>query len=98
MGALHCFSNYDVDGTFRLSITDTGIGMSAQEIKKALSPFGQVDNSLDRSDGGVGLGLSLAQAIMSIHDGRIEILSEKSIGTTVTVIFPPNRVLRKKHS
>ncbi len=92
-GRITLFSNYDADGAFRLSITDTGIGMSMREIEKALSAFGQVDNSLDRDSAGVGLGLPLAQAIMGIHSGRIEILSEKSIGTTVTVIFPHTRVV-----
>ena len=94
-GRITLFSNYDIDGAFRLSITDTGIGMSEREMRKALSPFGQVDNALDRSGAGVGLGLPLAQAIMGIHGGRIEILSEKSIGTTVTLFFPSERVIRK---
>ncbi len=93
-GRITLFSNYDTDGSFRLSITDTGIGMGVLEIKKALSPFGQVDTSLDRSGVGIGLGLPLAQAIMGVHDGRIEILSEKSIGTTVTLIFPSERVIK----
>ncbi len=93
-GRITLLSSYDADGSFRLSITDTGIGMSAREINKALSAFGQVDNSLDRSSDGVGLGLPLAQAIMGVHNGRIEILSEKSIGTTVSIIFPPERLIK----
>ncbi len=97
-GRITLFSNYDTDGAFRLSITDTGIGMSEREISKALSPFGQVDNALDRSGAGIGLGLPLAQAIMGIHGGRIEILSEKSIGTTVTLFFPRERVVKAKQS
>ncbi len=88
------FTNYDMDGSFRLSISDTGIGMSAKEIDKALSPFGQVDNALDRAGAGVGLGLPLAQAMMKAHGGRVEILSEKGIGTTLTLVFPSDRVLR----
>ncbi len=94
-GRITLFTNYDMDGSFRLSITDTGVGMTSTEIKKALSPFGQLDNALDRSGSGTGLGLPLAQAIMRIHDGRLEILSEKSIGTTVTMIFPAVRVVSK---
>ena len=95
-GRITIVSNYEEDGSYRLSITDTGIGMSNRDIRKALSPFGQVDNSLDRSDSGAGLGLPLAQAIMSVHGGKIEILSEKSIGTTVTLIFPAERIVKKK--
>ncbi|MGH1403377.1 MAG: PAS domain-containing sensor histidine kinase [Alphaproteobacteria bacterium] len=93
-GRITMFTNYDMDGSFRLSISDTGIGMSAKEIDKALSPFGQVDNALDRAGAGVGLGLPLAQAMMKAHGGRVEILSEKGIGTTLTLVFPSDRVLR----
>ncbi len=93
-GRITLFSNIDSEGAFRLSITDTGIGMSSIEIEKALSVFGQIDNALDRSGAGIGLGLPLAQAIMGVHGGRLEIISEKSIGTTVTIIFPHNRVLK----
>lgn len=92
-GRITLFTNTDSNGTFRLSITDTGVGMSSDDIQKALSPFGQLDNALDRSGSGTGLGLPLAQAIMKIHDGRLEILSERSIGTTVTMIFPASRIL-----
>ena len=93
-GRITLFTNFDTDGTFRFSITDTGIGMNSEEIKKALSPFGQIDNALDRSSSGVGLGLSLSKAIMDVHDGSMEVLSEKSIGTTVTIIFPQRRIIR----
>ena len=94
-GRITLFTNYDMDGTFRLSVTDTGVGMTAVEVEKALSPFGQVDNALDRASSGTGLGLPLSKAIMDVHDGRIEILSEKSIGTTVTLVFPSERVIKK---
>ncbi len=95
-GRITLFTSYDIDGTFRFSITDTGVGMTPREIEKALSAFGQVDNALDRSGSGTGLGLPLARAMMGIHGGRIEILSEKSIGTTVTIVFPAERVIRRE--
>ena len=95
-GRITLFTNYDADGSFRLSLTDTGVGMTDVEVEKALSPFGQLDNALDRASSGAGLGLPLSKAIMNVHDGRIEILSEKSIGTTVTLVFPAPRVI--KHS
>lgn len=94
-GRLTIFNNYDDEGNFRLSLNDTGIGMSTREVGKALSSFGQVDNSLDRDGAGIGLGLPLAQAMMGAHGGQVEILSEKGIGTTVTLIFPKERVARK---
>lgn len=95
-GRIRIFSNDDHDGGFRLSISDTGVGLTPEEVQKALSPFGQGDTSLDRSGSGVGLGLTLCQSIMKLHRGRLEILSEKGIGTTVTLTFPPERVFRQQ--
>lgn len=92
-GRITLFTNYDTDGLFRFSITDTGVGMSLEEVQKALSPFGQLDSALSRSSSGVGLGLSLSKAIMEAHGGSIEILSEKAIGTTVTLVIPSMRVI-----
>lgn len=80
------------DGRLRLSITDTGIGMEDYEITKALSPFGQLETSLSRADSGAGLGLTLVESLMKLHDGKIELFSQKGIGTTATLVFPARRV------
>jgi PAS domain S-box-containing protein len=79
-------------GALALSLTDTGIGMDARELKRALEPFGQVDTALDRSGSGTGLGLTLVQALTALHGGEFDIVSEKGIGTTVTITLPPERV------
>lgn len=93
-GRMTIFSNYDHDGGFRLSFNDTGVGLTHEEIEKALSPFGQAENALDRSSSGAGLGLTLSQSIMKLHRGKLEMISEKGIGTTVTLVFPAERVSR----
>jgi len=85
----------DHDGQFRLSFTDTGIGLDEEEIEKALSPFGQVDSSLSRSGSGTGLGLTLVDALLRMHDGELELFSKKGIGTTATIILPAERVVKK---
>lgn len=92
-GRIALFSNFDHDGSFRLSISDTGVGLTQKEIEKALSPFGQIDNALDRSGSGTGLGLPLAKALIELHGGSLEILSEKGIGTTVAIIIPSHRII-----
>lgn len=74
-----------------VSMTDTGIGMNQQEINIALSPFGQVDMNLARSGSGTGLGLTLVQALARLHGANFEIVSQKGIGTTVMLTFPPER-------
>ena len=79
-------------------ISDTGIGMSPEEIPIALAAFGQVDSSLARKHEGTGLGLPLSKALVEMHGGQLLIESEVGIGTTVTVRLPPERVIRRSPS
>ena len=88
----------DNDGMMRISVTDTGIGLDESEIEKALSPFGQVETSLSRSGSGAGLGLTLVDSLMKLHGGRLELFSQKGIGTTATIIFPARRVTQETGS
>lgn len=82
-------------GRLRLSVTDTGIGMTEAELEKALSPFGQVDTEMNRSGSGTGLGLTLVKSLIELHGGSLELVSQKNIGTTATLIFPEKRVVKK---
>ena len=74
--------------TVAISIGDTGIGMSEEDIELALTAFGQVDSRMTRRYDGTGLGLPLAKAIVELHRGRLEIVSHPGRGTTVTVALP----------
>ncbi len=80
-------------GAMRITVQDTGIGIAKEDIQKALSPFGQVDSHLARKYQGTGLGLSLVQALVALHGASFNLTSEAGCGTTVTVEFPPERVL-----
>jgi two-component system cell cycle sensor histidine kinase PleC len=71
-----------------IKIIDTGIGIEEKDIHKALSTFGQVDNSMSRQYDGTGLGLPLTKKLTELMGGTFEITSKKDIGTTVTLIFP----------
>jgi signal transduction histidine kinase len=75
-----------------IEITDTGIGMAAHDIPKALERFSQVDGSLARKYEGVGLGLPLAKHLTELHGGWLELQSEPGSGTIATVILPPGPV------
>lgn len=68
-------------------MADTGIGMSDQDIPKALSSFGQVDNTLSRKYDGTGLGLPLTKKLIELMDGQFDIQSVLGQGTTVTITF-----------
>lgn len=76
----------------RFSMTDTGVGIEESDIAKALSPFGQVDNALSRTNSGTGLGLTLVDSLIRLHGGKLELVSQKNIGTTVTLIIPEKRI------
>ena len=81
------------DRRLTLTIGDTGIGMSADEITIALAPFAQVDGSLSRRRDGGGLGLPLARAIADLHGGSFDIASTPGQGTTIRITLPTTTAL-----
>ncbi len=81
-----------------IAVSDTGIGMDANDIAKALERFGQIDSRLSRKYEGAGLGLPLAKQLAELHGGRLEILSTKGAGTTVTVTLPADRLLAQREA
>jgi signal transduction histidine kinase len=84
-----------VDAERRLVIwvTDTGIGISAKDLERALTPFGQVGNPLTRDHQGTGLGLPLSRALVELHGGSLELESRPGIGTTVSIVLPAQRLI-----
>ncbi|GBE43631.1 cell-division control histidine kinase PdhS [bacterium BMS3Bbin10] len=74
-------------GKVIICISDTGTGMSAQEISVALTEFGQVDNRLDRRHEGTGLGLPIAKTLTERQGGEFLIRSEEGRGTDVILLF-----------
>ncbi|MGV8996615.1 MAG: sensor histidine kinase [Parvibaculaceae bacterium] len=83
---LHC----DAKG-FSISVHDNGIGMSESDIPKALTRFGQVDGNLNRRYEGLGIGLSIVQALTEQHGGALDVKSKLNVGTTMTVVLPIDR-------
>jgi PAS domain S-box-containing protein len=81
--SIHCTR----DGGTEIAVSDTGPGMTAEELKTALSAYGQVDGVRSRLHG-TGLGLPLTKALAELHGGRLEIVSRKGFGTTATIHLP----------
>ena len=79
------------DGGVRISISDTGVGMSPEEIPLALEPFGQTLSGRQLAQEGTGLGLALAKLMVEQHGGRFRLESRLGEGTTATIDFPAER-------
>jgi|GEM_PF-2862681 len=83
-------------GTFRLTIADTGIGMTSGELKRAMQPFGQVTENPELARKGTGLGLVIVKGLVEAHKAELKIDSRKHSGTRVTISFPARNVSRDK--
>ena len=71
-----------------ITISDTGSGMTAAELRTALEVYGQVDRGTGIGVKGSGLGLPLTKAMAELHGGRLDIVSHKGAGTTATIHLP----------
>jgi signal transduction histidine kinase len=76
-----------------LRIRDTGEGMSAEELVRALEPFRQIATASLADRTGTGLGLPLTKALVEANRASFAIRSARGEGTVVTITFPPTRVL-----
>jgi signal transduction histidine kinase len=91
-GTVYLSGRLRSDGGYEIAVRDTGVGMSEKEMAHAMMPFGQNDNRFTGKHDGTGLGLPLAKAMLELHDGTLSMSSIPDIGTTVTMILPPERV------
>ena len=84
------------NGEVILRIRDTGIGMSREDMKRALEPFRQISPTTRSSAEGSGLGLPLTKALTEANRARLTLSSEKGHGTLVEVVFPLERVIEEQ--
>ena len=87
-GKVELSSHRQADGAVVIAITDTGVGMTTEEIAIALEPFGRTDTAAIDDPTGTGLGLPIVRSLIGAHGGRLEILSEPGRGTTARLVFP----------
>ena len=78
------------DGGSSIIVSDTGVGMTEEELQVAITPFGQVDGARTRWREGTGLGLPIAKALVELHGGEMSITSQKDVGTNVRIDLPPS--------
>ncbi|HVH79782.1 MAG TPA: ATP-binding protein [Stellaceae bacterium] len=85
-GALSCTVTVDV-ATISFVVSDTGVGIAAQDIERVLQPFVQVEGSVNRQHEGTGLGLSLVKMMAELHGGSLQLDSALGQGTIATVML-----------
>jgi CheY-like chemotaxis protein len=75
-------------GEVVVRVTDTGVGIPAETLPSVFDMFFQVDRSLERSQGGLGVGLSLVRRLVELHGGRVTASSEQGRGSEFSVCLP----------
>ncbi|WP_156758147.1 SpoIIE family protein phosphatase [Actinokineospora pegani] len=78
----------DGDGQARVSVTDTGLGIPAEDVPRLFERFHRVRGAAGRSREGTGIGLALAAELVALHDGHIGVDSEPGRGSSFTIVLP----------
>jgi GAF domain-containing protein len=76
------------DGSFKVSVRDTGPGISVADQAKLFQEFQQADNTITRKKGGTGLGLAISKRIIEMHGGKIWVESQPGQGSTFAFTLP----------
>lgn len=79
---------YAEDNILKVSVSDTGSGISEEDLPKIFQRFFHKEKAQSESAGSIGLGLSIAKSIAKFHNGDIEVESKPEEGATFTVILP----------
>ncbi len=78
----------DAGGQAELTVSDTGVGIPAQDLPKVFERFHRVEGQRSRTHEGTGIGLALVRELVNLHGGQIHVDSEDGRGTTVQVRIP----------
>jgi cell cycle sensor histidine kinase DivJ len=79
-----------------LSVSDHGVGMQDDAVRRIGEPFFQANGGLNRRYEGTGLGLSIVKGLVELHNGTLSATSSPGAGTVVTVLLPLNGPATKK--
>lgn len=71
-----------------MRVSDTGVGISADDLKRIGDPFFQAGKTYQRRHEGTGLGLSIVKSLVALHGGEMSVQSKIDVGTTITIMLP----------
>jgi signal transduction histidine kinase len=80
------------DEGMALTVTDTGIGIAAEDLERVKKPFVQAENWLARKHEGAGLGLAITKSICELHGGTLVLESSLGKGTIARILLPADRI------
>jgi PAS domain S-box-containing protein len=87
-GKIILAANRDGEANLRISVTDTGIGISAEALPRIFKEFQQADNTTTRQYGGTGLGLTISRNLARLLGGDLTVESELGKGSTFALVIP----------
>jgi len=87
-GKIAVFLEKTFDDNYKISVSDTGVGIPEEDLEHLFERFYRVDKSRSTNAGGTGLGLSIAKDIIDAHNGTISVDSVFGEGTTVSIVLP----------
>jgi PAS domain S-box-containing protein len=87
-GSVNITARYTDNYRLAMMVSDTGIGIKKEDMKRMFQAFQQLDGSTTRKYGGVGIGLHLTKKLSEFIGGKIEVDSEPGVGSIFTVIIP----------
>jgi signal transduction histidine kinase/ActR/RegA family two-component response regulator len=96
-GRIHLNARMDSERV-TISVTDTGVGLTPEAVSAVFTMFSQVTGSEDRTEGGLGIGLALAQGLMRLHGGTIEANSAGPGRGSEFVVHFPRRTLDEQQT
>jgi two-component system cell cycle sensor histidine kinase PleC len=95
-GTVKIFARRHSDGGMVVGVSDTGIGIAAEDQSKVFDSFGQGKHDVAIADKGTGLGLTIVKGLAEAHGGSVRLESQEGVGTTVTLRLPAARVIARK--
>lgn len=81
-----------VDDTIRISVCDTGYGITPDQLSNLFQPFSRGDGNTKPAEEGAGLGLVISRKLARLHEGDLSLKSEIGVGTTATFTLPVKRL------